>query len=200
MIDLFTANMTVEEQIEDLRTGLKESYIKSGAITKRTKIKLFYGDMKDVGNNILIITNPPSAKLFESPEDQRVMQILNEFNLNNFFLTYYYLLPDKKINRQEIKEFGYWIRKITDILDPKLIVCIGEESQFCFFKQKKVIRDFHGKLIGDYNSIPIYATYPIPYYVKRSEFEDTTYKDFIKNQDWGMIKKKYEEVINVKSS
>ena len=200
MLDLFTASMTVEDQIENLRTELKDSFIKSNLITKRTKLKLFYGDLKDVQNNMLIVAPPPISKFFESPEDEKLIRILSEFNITNFFLTYYYLLPDKKISRKEVKDFSYWIKKITDILEPKLIVCIGEESQFCYLKQKKVIRDFHGKQIGDYNSIPIFAAYPAVFYMKKFDYEDPTYKDFMKNHDWGTIQKKYNEVINVKSS
>ena len=199
MADLFTAGMTIEEQIEYLRSELKETYIKSETITKKTKVKLFYGDLKDVGNNVLIIAPPPESRFFESPEDQKLIQILNEYNIFNFFITYYYLFP-RKVSRQEIKNFGYWIRKITDILDPKLIVCVGEDAQFSYLKQKKIIRDFHGKQIGDHYSIPIYAVYQTHYYIKKSEYEDPTYKTFLKNNDWGTVSKKYNEVINVKSS
>jgi hypothetical protein len=192
--------MTVDEQIENLRTELKESYIKSGLITKKTKIKLFYGDLKDICNNVLIVAPPPPSKFFNSPEDERLIRVLSEFNILNYFITYYYLIPDKKVSRKEVKDFSYWIKKITDILEPRIIVCVGEESQFCYLKQKKVMRDFHGKQIGDYNSIPIYTLHPTIVYMRKYEHEDSTYKDFMKNHDWGAIQKKYIEVIDVKSS
>ena len=194
-MDLFTSGMTIIEQIEILRNRIKDIFIKSGTIGKKTKIKLFYGDINDIGNNVLIITDPPKAKLFESREDKNLQNFISEFGLTKYFITYYYLLPNIKINRQEIKDFGYWIRQITDILDPKLIVCISEESQFCYFKRKFILRENHGKQIGEYNSIPIYASYPLCYYQKQSEFEDVTYKTFIKHNDWDKIKDKYNEVI-----
>jgi hypothetical protein len=195
MIDLFTASMSIEEQIEDLKTNIKESYIKQGRITKKTRIKLFFGDLKNIGNNILIISAPPPARLFDSPEDGRLKQFIQDLGIGNFFLTYFYLLLDTKISRKEIKDFSPWIQKLTDLIDPKLIVCMGEEAQFSYFKKKFLLRDHHGTQIGEYNSIPIIASYPIFYYQKSSEFEDTAYKDFMKAKDWGYIQQRYKEKI-----
>jgi hypothetical protein len=187
--------MTLEERIEDLKNKIRSYY----NINKKSKVKLFYGDLKDVGNNILVVA-PPQHKFFESEDDKIIINILSEFRLFNYFLTYYYLIPNTKPSKQDIKNFGFWIRNIVDILEPKLIVCVGEDAQFSFYKSKFIIRDYHGLQIGEYNSIPIFASYIVPYYSKKADTEDMTYKNFIKNKDWSNIKKKYDEVINVESS
>lgn len=195
MLDLFTVNLSIDEQFELLRANIKETYIKNKVITKRTSIKLCLGDTNDIGNNLLVITIPPKAKLFESPDDKNLIQILKEFELFKFFITYYHLIPGANPSKKDIKDFGYWIRNLTDIINPKIIVCIGEDAHLSYFKRKFILRENHGKLIGDYNSIPIFALYPISYYVKRSDFEDISYKLYMKTTDWSNVKKKYKEVI-----
>jgi len=192
-MDLFSANMTVEEQLEDLKNNIKNTYIKQDIIGKKTKIKLFYGSLDNIGNSILVITSPPPAKFFESAEDKILYSFLNELNINNYFVSYFNLIPSTKINKQDIKDFGHWIRKLTDIIDPKFILCVGENAQLSYFKRKFILREHHGKIIGDYNSIPIYAIQQIMYYQKQSTFEDVTYKNYMKDTDWKEIIKKYKE-------
>ena len=115
--------------------------------------------------------------------------------MTKFLITYHYLVYGDDITRNQIKEFGYYIRKLTDILDPKLIVCMGEEAQLSFFKRKFVMEDFHGKQIGEHDSIPIYTTFPIFYYEERSEYEDKSFKEHIKKVDWEKIKEVYSKVV-----
>ena len=191
MLDLFNINMSSTERIESLRGEIKD-YQKRQPDAKRSKIKLFFGDPANFGSGILVITAPPKAKFFESSEDKFIINLLTSYGLDKFFITYNYLVYGN-ITSKEIKEFGYYIRKLIDIIGPKIIVCMGEASQFCFFKKKFMMLDFHGKQIGAYESIPIFTTYPITYYEEKSQYEDRSYKEQIRNKDWLAIKEKYKE-------
>jgi hypothetical protein len=194
MLDMFSTGKTSEEQFDILRDEIKNYQKKIGLENKKNKVKLFFGDVKNVGSGVLVITSPPRAKFFESSEDKPIINILKLFEIDKFFITYNYLLCRENITIKEIKEFSYFIKRLTDIICPKLIVCMGESSQFCFFKKKFMMIDFHGKQIGDYESIPIFTTYPSNYYEERSKHEDHLYKEQIRNKDWNIIKNRYEEL------
>lgn len=193
MLDLFNINLTPVERLEALREEIKD-YQKRSCPDKKSKVKLFWGDLTKLGKGIVVITNPPKAKFFESTEDKFIINLLTSYDLNDFFITYNYLIYGEEYTPKDIKEFGYYIKKLIDIINPKMIVCMGESSQFCFFKKKFMMIDFHGKQIGEHESIPIFTTYPIKYYEERSKFEDHSYKEQIRNKDWTAIKEKYKEL------
>ena len=194
MLDLFSAGKTPQQQLDDLRLEIKSYQSRLGMDSKRTKIKLFYGNIENFNSGVLVIANPPKAKFFETADDKFIIDLLASIEVTKYFITYNYLVFGDKASSTIIKEFGYYIRKLIDIINPKFIVCMGEDSQFCFFKRKFLLSDFHGKLIGDYESKPIIATYPISYYEERSKFEDHSYKSEIRNKDWLSIKEKYKEL------
>jgi uracil-DNA glycosylase len=194
MLDLFSIDKTPEERLEDLKSEIK-AYQKKLSLSN-SKIKLFYGDIKNFNDGVLVISNPPKAKFFETPDDKYTINLLLSMGINKFYLTYNYLVIGTSTPK-EIKLFGYYIRKLIDIINPKIIVCMGERSQFCFFKKKFMMIDFHGKQIGDHEGIPIYTTYPISYYIERSKFENESYKELIKSKDWKTIKDKYANLKTV---
>lgn len=194
MLDLFSSNRTVDERLEDLKLEIKSYQKKLGVDSKKTKVKLFYGDIKDFNTGIITVSNPPKAKFFDAPEDKILLNLLSSYGLEQSFLTYHYLILGT-YTPKEIKEFGYYVRKLIDIINPKLIVCLGEESHFTFSKRKSLMIDFHGKVIGEYEGRPIMTTYPIVYYGEKSKFENDSYREEIKRKDWTTIKDKYMELV-----
>ena len=193
-LDLFSQDLTSEQRLEDLRNLIKLYQTKIGIDSKRTKVKLFFGDIANFNSGVLVISNPPKAKFFETAEDKFICNILDSLEITKYFITYNYLIFGDKASQAILKEFGFYIRRLVDIINPKIIVCMGEESQFSFFKRKFMLGDFHGKQIGEYEDKPIMATYPISYYEERSKFEDHSYKTEIRNKDWTAIKNKYKEL------
>lgn len=194
MLDLFNIDKTPQERIDALKEDISKFKRSSGVDTKKSKIKLFFGNIENFNDGIFTVSTPPKAKHFESSEDKYLVSLLESLELNKYFLTYNYLFFGDKANVQTIKDFGIFIRKLVDIINPKLIVCLGEEAQFSFFKKKFLISDFHGKQIGEYEGRPIMTTFPISYYEERSQFEDHSYKDSIKTKDWSSIKEKFKEL------
>jgi hypothetical protein len=194
MLDMFSIDLNTEQRLDALRDELARYNRNSKVDTKKAKIKLFYGDVNNFNDGVLTVSSPPKAKFFESPDDKFLSSILESIEIKKFFLTYDYLFFGDRPTTQTVKDFGYFIRRLVDIINPKLIVCLGEEPQFSFFKRKFLLSDFHGKQIGDYEGRPIYTTYPISYYEERSQFEDHSYKEAIKNKDWNAIRDKYKEL------
>jgi uracil-DNA glycosylase len=195
MYDLFLTNKTPEEKIKELITNIKEHAKKDG-LNLRRKITAGFGNFDNIGNNVLIVTDPPESKYFDSGEDRRLYKILKDFEINKYFHTYYFWYKkNTKLSKSDVKKFGFWIKMFTNIIEPNLIVCLGETAQLSFLTVKSILRDNHGKQIGVYNEIPIYTSYPVSYYNEKSECEDHTYKHFIKNKDWSLIKEKYDKVV-----
>lgn len=192
MLNFFYINKSPKEQLDLLKLEIKEYQTKIKSEEK--KIKLFYGNIDNFGSGVLIISSPPKTKFFESIQDKSIIVLMNELKIDKFFITYNYLINGIEPTPKDIKSFGYYIRLLVDIINPKIIVCLGEDSQFCFFKKKFLITDYHGKQIGEYEGKPILTANNMSYYEERSKFENHSYKEEIKKKDWELITNKYKEI------
>jgi len=210
MPDLFYSfALTLPEQIALLRKDILKYAVKVGY--KKKILPIVYGTEKNVNNNILIVQPPFNDgrndernenkkikilnKHFEEDECTYLCQILQEYEIYNYFITYAHLLPLERHTKNGIKDFGCWITKLVDILGSKLVVVLGEDAQLSFLKRKCILKDFHGKKIGEYNGAPLLLTYPFSYYLNRSSYEDKNYKEFILKTDWAMIQDAYKRKI-----
>lgn len=194
-MDLFYQG-TFQEQIGLLKADIKK-IAREQKVRFKSRLTLVWGTPAYVGNNVLIVMPPyPGGKFFKDKDTCQLQNILYANEITRYFLTYCYHIPKQKVTRKDIKEYSSWIKRIVDSVQPKLIVCLGEDSVFSFFKRKMILRDYHGQVMDKYEEIPVMLTYPISYYTERSEYEDLSYKNFILQSDWEGISKKYKGVIS----
>jgi hypothetical protein len=195
MPDLFysTADSSAD-QLKLLQKDILDDARRMG-INKK-KLSVVFGDQEYVGNNVLLVQPPFSGrKYFDSQDFSHLLFILQEYEMYNYFITYAHLLPLERHTKDSIKAFGSWIAKLVDIIQPKLIVALGEEAQLSFLKKKCILRDYHGQRIGTHADIPIFLTYPTSYYLNESSYENKSYKDFILHSDWKILQKEYQRRI-----
>lgn len=193
-MDLFYQG-TFEEQISSLKKDIRK-LAKSSGITFRHKLLLLWGSKENINNNILFIQPPyPGGKYFKDKDTEKLINTLNKYEISKYFITYCYHLLSPKITRKLIKQYSGWIKKLVDFVQPRLIVCLGEESIFSLFKRKSMIQDHHGKVFGIYQEIPVLLTYPMSYYYEKSEYEDVRYKNFLMDNDWNAIRDMYRKEI-----
>lgn len=149
-----------------------------------------------IGNNFLFI-HPPftGGEYFKDKENKYLEKLMDKYGIINKSITYCHLLPLERMNKNSIKSFKSWIHKLTDIVLPKLIVTLGEDAELSFISQKALLRDNHGKEIGEYNGTPIILTYPMEYYTNRAENIDNSYKLHIQENNWNVIKSYYDKLI-----
>jgi len=214
MSDLFYSSvLTLQEQLELLDKDMLK-FAKNLGYTKR-KLPLVFGDDKYINNNVLLVMPPFSdgrhseanvrrknegkrlkiKKHFEGNEFDLLYEILESYEISNWFITYSHLVPLERHTKNGVKQFACWIAKLIEIIGPKLIIAMGEDAQLSFVKKKYILRDYHGKKITDHNGIPVLLTYPMSYYIDRSSYEDPSYKEFIMNLDWDLLRKEYERRI-----
>lgn len=184
-MDLFLTNKNFNKQCQIIKNDILKYY------NSNEKIKILSGNEENIGKSILIVTNK-SDGYFNSNSDNTIKNICDKYNIK-YFLTYNYFFNN--ISMRNIKEFSPFIHRITDIVQPKLILCLGELSQLCYFKKKFMIENYHGQEIGKYQDIPIYTSYEMEFYDIRSKYTDTNYKNFIKENDWNNINLKYKELL-----
>jgi len=189
MLDLFYASLTIDEQLEKLKGEVKDLAKKEGLSLRKTSVKIVHGTMDKIPNQGALFIMPPLIGKFGVGKDFKALVRLIEFHkLYAAFITYAHLVPREKRIRKDIKEFSTYIRKLLSIIQPKVIVCLGEESQFSLFKRKFLMRDYHGQVIGDEEGIPVMTSYEMEYYGGDSAYEDSTYKNFLQENDWKAIK------------
>lgn len=192
MADLFYGlGTSFPEQIELLKQDLYKDAKLKGYKGKK-KIKILYGEEKHIDNNILIVHPAYSGPdYFCGDEFSAPIELMNKLEMFNHFVTYANPIPFAKQTRDTIKNFRPWMYNLVDIIRPKLIVVLGEDAQFVFFTKKSLLLDYHGLIIGNYNSIPVMSSYEFAYYATQSAYEDRTYKKYIQNYDWQLIKTEY---------
>lgn len=194
-MDLFYQG-TMEEQIILLKKEIRQ-LAKDKGTPIRNKFLLTYGVPSAVSNCVLVVTPPYSGgKFYQDKDTRKLIDILTTNGMTNYFITYCYHIPQTKVTKKTVKEYSPWIKRIVDAVEPRLIVCLGEETTFSFFKRKMILRDWHGRVIDKHADIPVMLTYPMSYYTEKSEYEDISYKNFLLESDWTGIKKKYDEVIH----
>lgn len=193
-MDLFYQG-TLQEQIKALKKDIRVEAKKQGVAFKH-KLALVWGIPAYQGNNILLVQPPyKEGKYFQDKSTERLKNTLNDYEITKYFITYSYHIPKDKVTRKDIKTYGSWIAKIVNAVAPRLVVCLGEDAIFSFFKRKMILRDNHGEIVGRHESIPIMLTYPFDYYTQKSEYEDSSYKNFLLDSDWKSIKNEYDKRI-----
>lgn len=193
-MDLFYQG-TMQEQVKALKKEIR-ALAKEKGIKISNRMALVWGIPANVGNNALIVQPPyPGGKYFQDGDTCQLQNILLSHGIQKYFLTYCYHIPQEKVTRKDIKQYGIWVRRIVDAVQPRLIVCLGEDSIFSFFKRKMILRDHHGQVVDRHEDIPVMLTYPVSYYTERSEYEDLSYKNFLLQSDWTGIKKQYDKEI-----
>lgn len=192
MPDLFySAAATLQEQLELLAGDILSEAKRSGY--RKKSFSLVFGDEKFVNNNVLIVQPPFTKKNhFEEPECEALINTLHNYKMHNYFITYAHLLALDRHTKDEIKKFGVWVAKLVEIIRPKMIIVLGEEAELTFLKRKCILCDFHGQEIGRHEDIPIYLGYPFSYFLDKSSYEDTNYKQFIHDTDWNKFQEEYK--------
>lgn len=190
---------TIQEQLKNLKKDIKlwaqtaHSYDYG-----HKRIYIAFGKIENVGNNCLFISSPfaKDSPPFEDSSYAFLKRTIEDFGILKFFMTPNFLIPKDTVTRADIKEYSKFIESIVDIVQPKLVVVLGEDSTFSFFKRKFILRDWHGKIIGQTpQAIDVVLSYAPDYYNERSEYEDPSFKKFILNNDWNYISTLYKKRI-----
>lgn len=199
-MDLFYGS-TIEEQLKALKKDIKDYALRKYAYDYGNKrIYVAFGQKENIGNNILIVVPPfkHNEKPFDDENCRYLNSILNTYDIKKFFFTPCFLIPKEQVSKADIKDYSQWVNKLADILQPKLIVAMGEDSTLSFFRKKFILRDFHGKVIGQSSQqVDIILTYSPEYYKEKSEYEDPSYKRFVQNHDWTIISSRYKQLIKI---
>lgn len=197
-MDLFYGS-TVEEQLKALKKEIKNwAKAKYNYDYGLKRIYVALGKRDNVGNNVLIVTGPldPTSKVFEDKYCAFIKNILFKYNISKFFMTPNFIVPKDKVTKADIKDYSRLMDNLVEILQPKFLVVLGEDSTFAFFRRKFILRDFHGQVIGKTkHGTDIILTYSADYYIEKSEYEDPSFKSFILNHDWTIISNMYKERI-----
>jgi uracil-DNA glycosylase len=196
-MDLFYGT-TFEENITAFKADLKKVALSYGYNFGKKKVYIAYGDLDKIGNCILFIGPAlrPADKAFQDKYSEYLFKIANEHSLNNIILTSCFPIPLEQVSKTHIKEFNPWMEKLVDIFRPRLIVALGEDAQFSFVKRKHILRDYHGQIISkSMSGTDVLLTYPMSYYLEKSEYEDPSYKTYMLKTDFEIISKLYKERI-----
>lgn len=196
-MDLFYGT-TFEENILALKKDIKLVAEKHGKPFGKKKVYVAYGSQEDIGNCFLFVAPPltPDTKPFQDKYSQYLFQTANEFGLSKIILTSSFLVPLEQVSKNDIKSFGSIVEKIVEIFQPKLIVVLGEDAQFSFVRRKNILRDNHGQIIArSQTGVEVMLSYAMSYYVEKSEYQDPSYKNYMRQTDWTVIAKYYKERI-----
>lgn len=198
-MDLFYGT-TFKEQIASLKRDIKDHAKRQHNLDyKRKKLNVAVGAEEFVGNNFFFIAPPlaKSEKPFKDSSYHHFLKLIDKYNITKYFFTYCFLLQKDLISKGDIKAFRPWIHKLIDIASPKLIVVLGEAAQPCMFNRKLILRDYHGMVTTDtIRGDRVLVTHEMDYFLGKHDFEDPSYRNYMEENDWGIIEKMYKEIIN----
>jgi len=193
--DLFY-NGSFTDKIKKIKVDIKNHMSNCGVVIPKT-LSLCRGNVDNVNNNMLIVGPPfQGSKYFESKNDKMLFTLLQDLGIDKVFYTYCHLFKLPHYSRETLQTFSIWIKTLTELIGPKLILILGEQAELSYLKRKVILKENHGTVIGDYNGIPLMLTYPVEYYSETgSKWETSSYKEKIMQKDWLSIKNKYNELI-----
>lgn len=194
-MDLFMSSMTSNQQWSQLKKDYQRMF--ECEQNGQSKFRIIHGDKSVFNNCILLILPNVSEHGFMNADYEKVNLIntLNKYNINNYIITYAQPNKSSGPSRKLIKQSRPLMTKIIEIVNPKLIVAFDDSSAELFVNQKPNIIEQHGKVITTHYDIPVLLTYNMDYYVKRTGYEDNTYKNNIFFEDWNSISNQYKQLI-----
>lgn len=195
-MDLFMSQLTQTQQLNLLKDKYAELF--EAENNGAGKFRIIKGDKKNFGNCVLLILPFVSSAGFMNAnyEKNNLIGALEHYNIDNYVIVY--AQPSKALgaSRKLIKTSRSLMYELIEIVSPKMIVAFDDSSAELFLTQKPNIVELHGKEIHRHYGIPVYLTYNMDYYDKRTGYEDKKYKNSIFFEDWGNISTKYKELIN----
>ena len=129
-------------------------------------------------------------------EKSNLLAALDHYKITNYIIAYAQPSKSSSASRKLVKQSRPLMLKLIEIVNPKLIIVLDDSSAEIFVTQKPNIVEQHGTIITHHFNIPIILTYNMDYYVKRTGYQDDTYKKSIFFTDWLYISEKYKELIN----
>lgn len=194
-MDLFYQQSRLQDQVKALKKDIK-SFAKVNNLKLDKSFKTLYGNLDSVGNCILIIQPPHEldAPFFKGKDFKFLLEILGVNGITNFFATYSSIFSIPVVSKKDIQNFAPWITKIVDIVQPHTIIVLGEEAPTLFNNHKFMLKDHHGTIIETFLNIPVILTYHMSYFLYSAPTEDITYKEYLREHDWKIIKERYTKV------
>lgn len=193
-MDLFYGT-TFEEHVTAFKKDLRELAKQYSYDFGRKKIYIAYGQPSHVGKCLMVLGPPIGTGVpFQDKYSNYLFQTANDFGITNVVLSSCFLIPIEQVSKNNIKACHPTTEKLVEIFRPRLIVVLGEDAQFSFVKRKFILRDHHGQVIAKSNTgIDVVLSYTMNYFLEKSEYEDPSYKEFVRTADWTLISNLYKE-------
>jgi len=195
-MDLFSDGLTDNQKINEL----KEKYKKLLEVEQngKGKFNLIKGSKSNYNNCILIIIPNISTFGFMNAEyeKQDLIGTIDKFDLDNHIIAYASPAKSQGASRKLIKDSRQLMFDLIDIVQPKLIIVLNDNTSELFLSQKSNIMEQHGTIIAYHYDIPVILTFNLDYYSTKTGYEDAKYKKLLYNEDWTYIQSKYKELIN----
>lgn len=131
------------------------------------------------------VTDPDVLFIFETPYlDQQstdffISTLKNTgFSSSNICMTYLLRCPTREVNKEYIENCSHYLHSEIQIMNPKLIVPLGNTVLSSLFGTTLQIKDYKQKVTW-LGSWPIYPLYSIPYVLKSGEQAQSSFRDDI---------------------
>lgn len=176
-MDLFSIS-SVKKNIVVLKNEI-DSYL--------TKKKLIYDDYKlfypSVSNNKDIIFIVHCCDYyFNSQECKLIISLCKFYNIDSYCIMQDFPIFKKPLSRLDIREYSPFIKRLIDVIDPKLIVFGDEDSQYSLLARKELHQENNQIRVLDdgRKSLLIHTLFDAQ--TRSVEFNET-----IQKKEWGII-------------
>jgi len=198
-VSLFISRQTQEQWIKNLKENIRK-WGKQQNFEVPKGLSIFNGNLVDIGNCLLFILPPfHGKKMYNNFHENTLRNLCTEFDIRYYFMTYCFPFTKDPVTSSNIKSYGSYIREIIELLNPKMIAIVGENTQNSLLSHKHLLKEHHGEIVTTQDR-PISLLYPSDYYIKRTRVEDKSYKFAIKDNDFGNLSKEWKKLCHYTTS
>ena len=195
-MDLFDTQLTPRQRINKISESVKvlNNITENSGKTKKV-FRLLDGKLSSFdGCTLFIRPAVPLTGFMSSKYDKKLLELCEIYKIYNKVITYGILKRTKIAGRKVIKHNIKIIEDIIELVEPKVIVVLGEVTSELFLSTKLKVCNYHGTKIASYGSgIPVLYTYDTSWYLEHDGYEDARYKQDILHNDWTMIQEEYNK-------
>ena len=190
-MDLFYENLTPRRRLNRLKRELSSHLYGEGEEIPEN-FRILGGKLRSIGSCALFIMEHvvPQGFMGNSYE-MKILELCTRYHIDTRMITYSYLRECTTVSRVSIINSREFLHILVSIVDPVLIVLLGENTLFSFENRKRLLGDYHGKVVGYHNGVPLLLTYDMEYYTERVRVDRLKYRDEIMKSDWTKISNLY---------
>ena len=186
-MDLFSKAKTREQWIRYVKTSIKKWGTDKGYEVPKN-FSIAKCSTKE-SERIPLFVLPPfkGPKMFDTWNDNTLRNLCAHFSIINYVMTYCFPFIKDTLTNGDLKEYSDKLNEIIQLINPTILVLLGDQAQIPVLSRKHPLDVWHGELVPNCE-LKTMTLFSADYYCKRTKTEDKSFKYALRDNDWSKLK------------